>query len=60
MDRDLGAFIDAAIDADAFAHGLGIALEPPRRGQEIAHWVLGVKPRLDRRALELDVALGKG
>ncbi len=57
VNADLGALVDAAVDAHALAAGLGVAHQPADRGQEPARGVLGIDPRLDGVALEPDIAL---
>ena len=55
---DLGAFIDAAVDAHRRPfRRLAVAHQAAGRGQEVAQRVLGIDPRLDRPAVQLHVGL---
>ncbi len=55
--RDLAARFDAGVDAQAFALRELQRQQPAGRGQKAALGVLGVKPRLDRVAVERHLRL---
>src|SRR5207249_7838972 len=59
IEADLGALIDAAVDADAFAFRWATAHQAPDRRQEIARRVLGINPRLDRPAVLPHISLSE-
>ena len=59
-DGNVGAFIDAGIDADLLPVRRTVADQAAGRGQEAAFRILGVDARLERPAVEPDVLLREG
>ncbi len=57
VDRDLPSLVDAAVDANAGARGLGERRDAARRGDEAVVGILGVDAAFDRDAAQRDVLL---